>query len=148
MTKFVATVEYRQPSYADLKKAFDWVDEDYENAEFKVIDVCKGVSTENREIEFELVHLDKEMHTDAILAELDRLGLRPALCEELLGFAKEYPEEQRKFPIFALGSVCQDGDDHFSPYVGEDGDARYLSLSWLDDPSPWLRLFRFLAVRK
>jgi hypothetical protein len=145
---FRALVEYVQPSYADLKKAFDWVYDGYKNAEFKAIDVCKDVSTENREIEFELVHLDKEMHTDAILAELDRLGFRPALYEELLGFAKQYPDEQRKYPIVALGSVDRSDDRLCSPYVREDDRGRVLHMLWIDVPDPWFRRCRFLAVRK
>jgi hypothetical protein len=143
-----AEIIHIQPSYADLKKAFDWVYDGYKNAEFKAIDVCKDVSTENREIEFELVHLDKEMHTDAILAELDRLGFRPALYEELFGFAKQYPDEQRKYPIVALGSVCLSDDHLRSPYVYGDDSGRGLHMYPIDYPYPWHRSYRFLAVRK
>ena len=145
---FRAEVIYTQPKYADLKKAFDWLSDGYKSVSFKPIEVCKDVSTETREIEFELVHLDKEMHTDAILAELDRRGFRPALYEEILAFAAKYTDEQRKYPIVALGSVCQDDGDLDSPYVFEVDVGRYLNMYWIDNPYPSNRNYRFLAVRK
>lgn len=143
---FRAEVIYNQPSYADLKKDFNYVYEGYENAEFKPIDVCKEVSTETREIEFELVHLDKRLDTDAILAELDRQGLRPALYEELLALAKQYPDERRNYPIAAFGSVCRDDADYlYLPYL--DG-GRNLLMGCFGGPDPWTASCRFLAVRK
>ncbi|MCR4256891.1 MAG: hypothetical protein NUW08_04260 [Candidatus Uhrbacteria bacterium] len=145
---FWLEVVYAQPSYADLKKAFDWVYDGCNSAKFTSIDVCKDVSMESCEIEFELVHLDKELSTDAILVELKRLEFRPALYEELLAFAKQYPDEQRMYPIVALGSVCQDDDDLCSPYVHEYDDGRRLDLHQVDGPRPWLRYCRFLVVRK
>ncbi|QQR60354.1 hypothetical protein IPH19_02970 [Candidatus Uhrbacteria bacterium] len=147
-SSFNAHVEYRQPSYTDLKKAYDWVDVPLNGAVFKAIDICKDVSTESREIEFEFVHLDKEMHTDAILAELDRLGFRPALYEELLGFTKQYPDEQRKFPIVALGSVCWQGGGLGSPCANGGDAGRYLGMYWIEYPFRWVRGYIFLAVRK
>ncbi|MEK7584402.1 MAG: hypothetical protein AAB490_04090 [Patescibacteria group bacterium] len=147
---FRALVTYAQPTYATLKVAFDWVYDGYglRSALFAPIDVCKDVSTESREIEFELVHLDKDASTNAVLAELKRLELRPALYEELLAFAKQYPDEQRKYPIVAFGSVCQYDGDLFSPYVLESVDGRCLGMDWIDRPDPWDRSCRFLAVRK
>ena len=143
---FRAEVIYVQPSYADLQKAFDWVYEGYASAEFKPIDACKGISTDTREIEFELVHLNKDASTDEALAELDKRGLRPALYEELLAFAAKHPELQKQFPIVALGSVCRDGARLYSPFVRFYGRERRLRFGWLD--GRWLRSYRFLSVRK
>jgi hypothetical protein len=144
--EYSALVEYRQPSYDELKKAFDWVYDGYKNAEFKQIDVCKDVSTETREIEFELVHLNKDASTDTVLAELDKRELRPALYEELLAFAAKYPEFQKQFPIGALGSVCRYDDYLCSPCVSWYDEKRYLSFHWI--AHGWLAFFRFLAMRK
>lgn len=143
---FRLEVIYVQPSYADLKQAFDWVYDGYASAEFKPIDVCKDVPTDTREIEFELVHLNKDMSTDAILAQLDKRGLRPALYEELLAFAAKYPELQKQFPIVALGSVFRFDGGLFSPYVDWHDRERNLYFHWIDDD--WLGFCRFLSVRK
>lgn len=136
-----APVEYAQPSYADLKKAFDWVYAGYKNTEFKPIDVCKDVSKESREIEFELVHINKDVSTDTALAELERRELRPALYEGLLAFAAKYPELQKQFPIVALGSVCRFGGDLYSPYV--DGGRRCAGPELQLDPPRLARCLPF-----
>ena len=141
-----ALVEYAQPTYAMLKQAFDWVYDGYKSAEFKSIDVCKDVSTEAREIKFELVHLGKDANTDTALAELEKRELRPALYEELLAFAVEYPELQKQFPIVALGSVCRNDGSLYSPYVSWDDGERNLRFYWLGND--WHDHYRFLAVRK
>lgn len=143
---FRAFVQYVQPAYAILKQAFDWVYDGYKNAEFTAIEACKNVLREACEIEFELVHFGKDMSTDVILAELDKRGLRPALYEELLAFAAKYPELQKQFPIVALGSVCRNDGDLFSPYVSWGGDERSLNFAWFD--YGWGGVCRFLAVRK
>ncbi|MCE9586543.1 hypothetical protein K8R04_04490 [Candidatus Uhrbacteria bacterium] len=143
---FRALVEYAQPAYAFLEQAFDWVYDGYKSAKFTPIDVCKDVSTESREIEFELVHLNKGVSTDKALAELDKQVLRPALYEELLAFAVKYPELQKQFPIVALGSVYRVDGYLCSPYVLWDGSERRLHFSWFD--GDWSDSCRFLAVRK
>lgn len=143
---FRAEVIYTHPSYADLEKAFDWVYDGYKGIEFKPIDVCKDVSTESREIEFELVHLNEDVSTDKALAELDKQGLRPALYQELLAFAAKYPELQKQFPIVALGSVCRRSGHLYSPYVDWRGVERDLYFRWIGHG--WHDDCRFLAVRK
>lgn len=143
---FRAEVVYAQLSYADLEKAFDWVYDGYKSVKFTAIDVCKDVSMETREIEFELVHLNKDASTDTARAELDKRELRPALYEELLAFAAKYPELQKQFPIVALGSVCRYGGNLGSPYVNRSGAERGLGFGWLG--RDWSGGCRFLAVRK
>lgn len=146
---FTVLVEYRQRSYAELKLAFDWVNKGYKNAEFKPIDICKDVSTETREIEFELVHLNEDVSTDEILADLDKRGFRPALYEELLAFATKHPDEQKKYEIVALGSVCRSSNGHHlcSPYLSQDDLGRGLIFDWVEG-GWWDDDYRFLVVRK
>ncbi len=143
---FLVSIEYIQPSYDMLKNAFDWVYEGYSSAQFKPIDICKNVSTETREIEFELVHLYMGMCTDGILAELDKRELRPALYEELLAFAVKYPDLQKQFPIVALGSVCLYDDRLCSPCVRRNGEERCLDSDWVGND--WHDGYRFLAARE
>lgn len=145
--RYHAPIQYDQPSYIRLKQGFDWVYDGYSKAEFKTIDACRNVSTESRETWFELVYLNKNTTTSAVLAELARLELRPALYEELLGFAKQYPIEQCKYPIVALGSVCQEDELLCSPFLHALGRGRCLSFGWVDND--WNDGgYRFLAVRK
>jgi hypothetical protein len=70
----------------------------------------------------------------------------PAKIEHLLAFAALYPEEQRKYPIIALGSVASADGPRQVPYLYSDEARRHLHLSWwaLDWPDD----ARFLAVRR
>lgn len=144
---FSAEVVYLQPEFEELTRRFPaYVNPDYKGKRFDPIERCKGVSTENREVAFEYVHMDRDASTDEVLSEMDRGELRPALYEELLGFALKYPDEQRKYPIVALGSetsvfglryvACLWGGDH----------GRSLDLRWID--CDWNDSYRFLAVRE
>jgi hypothetical protein len=85
--------------------------------------------------------------SDDELLELKKLALRPATLQELLAFGVLYPALQRKFPIFALGSI------HLSQWYGKmvpflssnkEKDRRILGLDqWV---GTWLKKCRFLAV--
>ena len=144
---FRAVVTYIQPKFAELKSAFDWVNDDYQRAKFEAIKICEAISRETREVTFQYVHMNRDASTEEVLAEMDKRGLRPVLYEELLAFAKAHPDEQRKYPIVALGSVWVDPDGFRDvACLNEDGDERSLGLSWYDDD--WRGFCRFLAVSK
>lgn len=144
---FSAPVVYVQPAFEELKRRFPaYVNLDYKGKRFDPIERCKGVSTENREVAFEYVHMDRDASTDEVLAEMDRKGLRPALYEELLGFAEKYPDEQRKYPIVALGSGAHVHGGRRVAYLWDDDDSRNLYLYWIG--GDWDDHCRFLAVRK
>ena len=144
---FSAIVTYIQPNLAELKQKFSWVNSDYAKADFKPIDRCKDVSRDTREVAFEYVHMGRDASTDEVLAEMDRHGLRPALYEELLAFGAKYPDEQRQFPIIALGSVWRGfGGRLRVAYLSRGGSERSLSLYWFG--GDWNGFCRFLAVRK
>lgn len=152
---FSAPVVYVQPALEELKRRFPaYANPDYKGKRFDPIECCKGVCTENRgstelaevEVAFEYVHMGRDASTDEVLAEMNRKGLRPALYEELLGFAEKYPDEQRKYPIVALGSEAHMSGDRHVAYLWRDGDGRDLRLRWIGDG--WRGNYRFLAVRK
>ena len=144
---FSAPIIYVQPSFKELKRRFPaYVNPDYKGKRFDPIERCKAVSKENREVAFEYVHMSRDASTDEVLAEMDRKGLRPALYEELLGFAEKYPDEQRKYPIVALGSETHVNGIRNVAYLCDDDDGRRLDLDWLD--YDWDDYYRFLAVRK
>jgi len=146
---YTAQVHYGvTPSHAQLQKEFNWVWDGWKNTSFERLDVCKDIpfANEVKDVAFELVHLAQYMSTEAVLAELDRRGLRPATHEELLGFARKYPELQRQFPIVALGSITLIGGHRRVAYVRRSDDGRDLDLYVADDD--WRDDDRFLAVRK
>ena len=147
-----------------MKRRFPaYVNPDYNGVRFDPIERCKDVSKESREVVFEYIHMECEALTDEVFTVMDCSGLRPALYEELLGFAEKYPDEQRKYPIVALGSVTLvDGnrrvaylwqklntriqDCCLSPHSIATLDSRDLCLEWRE--YGWDQCFRFLAVRK
>lgn len=151
-TTFVAPDLYVQPSYEELTRRFQGVAPDYRSYRFYPIERCKDVSRENREVTFELVHLDRGATKDEVLAEMDRRGLRPALYEELLRFAEKYPYEQMKYLIVALGSETE---YRMSSLLGRPlcnradlyrvGTRRFLSMNC---NTTFDRSTRFLAVRE
>jgi len=146
---FSAQVVYAQPEFEELKRRFPaYVNPDYKGKRFDPIERCKTASMAigDREVAFEYVHMGRDASTDEVLAEMDRKVLRPALYEELLGFAEKYPDEQRKYPIVALGSETDvSGGRHVACLWDDDG-GRCLGLHWVG--YGWCGYCRFLAVRK
>ncbi len=138
---FPVTVDCRQSLQAMIQAGrYDWVNSDITEKHFPVTRGSQDVSVE-------LVHFDREMTSDDVLAELDRRGLRPATLPELLAFGAKYPEKQREFPIVALASAWRHWLGGRSvPFLSRNAEERDLGLSWLD--SRWGALYRFAAVRK
>jgi hypothetical protein len=94
-----------------------------------------------------LVHLDRVVDSDDVLAELERQGLRPGTMFELAYFGEQHPDIQRQFPVVALGSVwTSPSGDRDVGYLWEDDDDRELSLDWYGNR--WYAYYRFLAFRK
>jgi len=92
-------------------------------------------------------HFGKYISTDAALKALDKKGLRPATIAELLAFGAKYPEEQRKYPIVALGSVGVDSIGYrVVACLYELDSKRRLNLRCVGDD--WSGDWRFLAVSK
>ena len=121
--------------------SYDWVSSDITSEHFPV----KG--TGEIELEGQLIHYGRNMSSEAVLADLDQRGLRPATMAELLAFGAKYPELQRQFPIVELGSVWQSPDgDRDVGCLGRGGRGRGLRLGWFEDD--WYADCRFLAFRK
>ena len=120
---------------------YDWTNSDITAAHFPV----KGDGI--RESDLFHVHLNCSVSTEEALAALDARGLRPVTIEELLAFGATFPEEQRKFPIVALGSVWQLLDGRRAcAYLHGGAGGRRLHLYWLG--GGWDSSCRFLAARK
>mgnify|MGYP001566810542 CR=1 FL=1 len=93
-----------------------------------------------------LVHLNRDISSEDAIKELDKLGLRPAELHELLAFGAKYPDEQRKYPIVALGSVWRYLFGRNVPYLWLDDGGRRLGLLWFGPG--WRAYYRFAGVRK
>ncbi|MBI3825640.1 MAG: hypothetical protein HY294_06580 [Candidatus Rokubacteria bacterium] len=140
-TAFPVTVDYHWSLDAMIKAGrYGWVNLDITAEHFPV-------KPGPAEVSIELVHFDRVMSSDDVLAEFDRRGLRPATLPELLSFGAKYPEKQREFPIVALASVWRFWYGFRGvPFLWGLAGGRDLSLIWLDDW--WIAHFRFAAVRK
>ena len=94
-----------------------------------------------------LFHFDVELSTEVCLSTLDKIGYRAADVSELLAFGATYPEEQRKYPIFALGQDVRGSDGYvFVGFLGHWCNERWLAITPRD--SRWHQRCRFLAFCK
>ena len=99
------------------------------------------------EVTIQLVHFNRYISSDDAISELDRQGLRPVWLEELLAFGAAYPENQREFPVVALGSVWRGSDGRRGvPCLWSGSDGRDLRLGWCG--GGWDGRCRVAAVRK
>lgn len=138
---FPVVIDYEKSLQAMIRAGrYDWTNSDITEKHFPV-------ASGPIEISMELVHFDRAMTSEEVLAELDRKGLRPATLPELLAFGAKYPEKQREFPVVALASVWRNWvAGRRVPYLWSLADGRGLDLDWLD--SGWDEHYRFAAVRK
>jgi len=115
---------------------------------------CRG----QEEVQLELIHFEY-LSAEAVLKKLDEMGYRPATIAELCAFGAKYPDEQKEFLIFALGSVFQDPqnpsiDHRVAALRSHDNEVtnkshRLLHLHWVTWVGPaWHSACRFLAVPK
>lgn len=145
---FTVLVTYLIPSYANLKKAFDWVNGAYASAKFEAIERCRGIDRTSREVAFRYFKIGRSMTTEQVLDAMDAAGLRPAIYEELLAFASKYPDEQRGKLIVALGSVARIDGYLLVASLLENDHGRRLNLVYGDPGSWWYGNCVFLAVSK
>lgn len=139
---FSITVDYAM-SLEEMVKAgrYDWFDNDVNAEHFPISGQSKASD------DLILIHFNRPISSEDVLKELDRQGFRVAILPELLAFGATYPDEQRKYPIVALGSVWQGPYGlRYVSYLGAGARGRYLDLSryvldWRDD-------WRFAAFRK
>jgi hypothetical protein len=140
--KLTANVDYVRPDFAGLRRQFPISVNAYcEGRTFVPIESCQSVSRTPRKIVFDYVDMDNAT-SEEVLVEMKRLGLRPALFEELLAYELEYPQAQGGDPVVALGSMLDPTERRRVAYLYDPG---YLWLGWFD--GIWIGRHRFLAVR-
>lgn len=150
--KLVARVDYRQRSKSELMEIFFSVDNTREDAIGLVFESGEGyadVSRETRDIEFVLVRCNDYVNTKQAIAEIRRRKLRPALYEELLVFAENFPLETTgpSWHIMALGSNCKDAEGGLlSPFWNTA--SKVLNALYIEGVDDWDDTTLFLAVRE
>src|SRR3990167_10054902 len=121
---------------------YDWKNSDITAKRFPV--VGNGIE----QFEAKLFHFDRNTvsqdNVDAIKADDPANPWEPGKIEHLLAFGAKYPEEQRKYPVIALGSVAEVDGGRRVPCLDRDDAERDLYW-WVDG---WDGYCRFLAVRK
>jgi hypothetical protein len=139
------TVDYGQSLHQMIATGhYGWINPDITPGRFSVVG--------ERVVQFErkLFHFDCDMLPEKAVEAIRRADAmnpwEPAKIEHLLAFGAKYPEEQRKYPILALGSVALVGGVPYVPCLRWDGLLRYLALPWWH--SGWNSRCRFLAIRK
>ena len=93
-------------------------------------------------------HFGRNTTSEANIAEMDKLGYRPATHLEAyaFAFAKANPELQRQFWIVALGSSTMGGGSRCVAVLSGDSGRRFLGGRWFE--REWGSDDRFLFVRK
>jgi hypothetical protein len=138
------TVDYGQSLQQMIAAGrYDWINPDITATRFPM------QGTDTVPIETRLFHFDRFISSADAVAAITTADAEnpwePAKIEHLLSFGAAHPDEQRRYPIVALGSVAEVGGHRRVPYLYRDDTKRSLSLGWW--VSDWGGFYRFLAVR-
>jgi len=144
---YLVPVNYDLAHDAQIAEAeFNWVTDYYGKLIWKpptehLYPLPKG-TVEQR---ITLVHLNRHAERPEIIAEMDKLNVRPVLSPEFLALTRAYPDLQLKFLLVGLASVwvASDGDRRVL-YACESSGGRDLGLDWGDHE--WHESCRFPAV--
>jgi len=139
---FLVTVDYDLSVKALVRECrCDWNNEDITTKNF----LTKRIG--QHEVKMKLFYFNRTVILEEAIAEMEKEGYRPAEFHELLAYGIKNPDEQRKYPIVALGSVWRYWFGfRYVAYLGGDGDERGLGLGCFGDE--WSEYCRFLAVRE
>lgn len=123
---------------------YDWVNSNITKELFPIADHDCG------DFEGRYFHFGRKISSEEAVQRIEKEDpnnpwSRSRLPQQL-SFGAKFPEEQRKFPIVALGSVAEVEGGRRVPYLDGSGSHRGLRLyGWGGD---WLPAVRFLAVRR
>lgn len=142
----ILSVDYTRPWEEMIASGkYDRVNKDLTVKRFPI--VGEGiVEYQFRYFHFKRRHISSKTAVELIKKEDCENPWEPAKIEHSLVYGENFPEEQYKFPIVALGSVGEVDDDPCVSYLGEDGSGRNLNLARCG--GGFDGRCRFLAVRK
>jgi hypothetical protein len=104
-TRYQITVDYSlSVEQAVAQGRYDWSEPAITCERCLPQNSCRG----QVQVVVGLVCFNLPIKSDQAIVQLDRCGLRPAQLSELLALGAQYPEQQRQYPIVALGSVWSD----------------------------------------
>lgn len=139
--KIMLSVDYgRSLEVMIVAGNYDWKNNDITAKRFPL----KSEGAE--QFEAKIFHFDRNISSEQVVEQIKAAGWEPGKIEHLLAFGEKYPDEQRKYPIIALGSVAEVDGDRSVPYLHVRDRERSLNLRWWG--SGWSGHCRFLAVRK
>jgi len=121
-------------------------DYDWSNGNVTSKNFPQPLNQKQEDREVVLFHFGKQMTSEQVVAEMDKVGYRPGTVHEILGLGIARPDLQREFPIIALGSTCVLDGNRPVAYLYRYADKRYLRLYWFD--RDWYGYCRFAGVRK
>lgn len=123
---------------------YDWKNDDITARSFLISEGTGEVEFEARYFHFCL----GDTHAERVVKTIKQAHWMPAKIEHLLAHGATNPEEQRKFPVVALGSVQMLLGARFVPYLSRHESTRYLGYLRMSAQSTWHARCRFLAVRE
>lgn len=128
-----------RPSFDELNgKWFDWTNNDLRNLVPVLHAERKGAPTKDVETaRYGYVHLFGRYTETQALANIKQRGVKPATDLEAMYFGKRYPEEQRQYPIVALGSFFRLRRSVGCAVLDGLGRRRYLYLAWGPMSARW-----------
>ena len=142
ISRDLLSVDYTS-SFDDMIKAgkYNWVNANINSK-------CFPIRGEGRvEFKTKLFDFDHGISSEYVRKEIVASGWQVAGTEHLLAYGAKNPDEQRKYPIVALGAVGMTGDCYRRLLCLDGGvSIRRLYLGWTN--AIWNHLYRFLAVRR
>ena len=105
------------------KAKFDWINPDVNEKNFPIKQKTKHIVT------IKLFNFNRFISSEEVIKNIKKNGFRPAFIEELIVLATNYPDLQKKFPVVALGSMWNKGNNHFTvPEIYWHGPGHSLSI--------------------
>ncbi|MFA5936248.1 MAG: hypothetical protein WC787_05365 [Patescibacteria group bacterium] len=147
--EYLVPVDYTAlPSFTELEKEFGKgnVSNLFDGRSFQKHASCANLEESHSDKIFLVKHFNREVELEDAIAEMDKLGYRPATHIEGYAFQKANPELQRQFWIVAPGSFAPLGGGPCVAVLHGLGSMRVAGCSWFDNK--WRSDFRFLFVRK
>lgn len=135
----ILTVDNRSLDELIAAGHYDWTNDSITPSKFSITGDVGGY-------EYKLFHFDRNISSEDAVREIEKTGWQIANIEHLLVFGEKNPEEQREYPIVALGSVATFVGNRGVPHLVRGVSKRGLDLRWWR--GSWDSFCRFLAVRK
>jgi hypothetical protein len=107
---------------------------------------CAGIDQSPGDRVVLVKHFDRLIPSEEAIAEMDKLGYRPATHLEMYALSKANPRLQRQFRIVALGSYVKFEGVYFVAMLSNRFEGRNLDTKPFG--SEWSNRTRFLFVRK